>query len=498
LAEQLPALQTLDKRNAACETLKALLRLGCRIEPARSDPPRDATPLSLDDEKVLALSHVIENPEVDLALLLAAWRERDEELWPQAPQLYRQLGERLLKLGVPMLANEVVREGLEHAPQELRLRQLRGLALARSGYTEQAHGALRALADEGHADEESLGLLGRTSKDLGLLAADPMERDQYLREAYQTYFWAYREYHSYWTGINAATLALLLGQSDRAHELARNLQAQCRAELDSPKPSSDRYWLLATLGEAALLLGEWAEAEDWYTQAGAAGCQRLGDLNSTRRQARLLLERLGRDPAWIDRVLRYPRVVVFTGHMVDRPGRARPRFPAVLEPAVAQAVRDRLRQVESRVGYASAACGSDLLFLEAVQELGGETHVVLPYDKDLFARDSVAIIPGANWDERYEQVLKRAAQVVTVSSQKMAGGGVSYDYANLVLHGLSSVRAGELQTELVALAVWDGKRGDGPGGTATTVERWRQLGVRVELIELDALLRQNAHSWRPR
>jgi class 3 adenylate cyclase len=122
-------------------------------------------------------------------------------------------------------------------------------------------------------------------------------------------------------------------------------------------------------------------------------------------------------------------------------------------------------------------------------ELGGEAHVVLPYEKASFFEDSVDIIPGANWRERSQRVLDQAVEIVTVSGQRLAAGSVSYDYANQVLHGLAIMRAGHLETDVIPLAVWNGEAGDGPGGTASTVDRWRALGYKVELIDPKESLR---------
>src|SRR5690606_17771456 len=69
------------------------------------------------------------------------------------------------------------------------------------------------------------------------------------------------------------------------------------------------------------------------------------------------------------------------------------------------------------------------------------------------------------------------------SREKMAAGGVSYDYANLVLQGLAQVRAQELDTALTGLAVWNGEPGDGGGGTASAVERWQRSGLAVEVVD---------------
>ena len=197
----------------------------------------------------------------------------------------------------------------------------------------------------------------------------------------------------------------------------------------------------------------------------------------------MLLEHLGADVGMLDRCFQVPRVAVFTGHMIDRPGRTSPRFPPQLEGAVRAAIRDRLRASGARIGYASAACGSDILFLEEILDLGGEAHVVLPYDRDQFLADSVEILPGSDWGERCRRVLERA-EVTTASHQRLAVGGISYDYANMFLHGLATLRAEHLDTELVALAVWDGRPGDGPGGTASTVARWQSQGLAVDVIDL--------------
>jgi class 3 adenylate cyclase len=486
---QLPDGARQDHRRSVLETLKGLHALGYRIEPPAPSaigPHVAATPR---DRQVAALLQAVESA-ADLAGLLAHWRLRDVDVWAHAPEIYRRLGERILRLGAPLMANEIVTEGLEHWPNDLRLRQLQGLALARGGAIERANRVLADLEREGHADEETLGILGRTYKDLGVLAAHPKERQKFLRLSYQMYAQAYRQNGSRWTGMNAATVALLLGETDLARRLAEAIRTRCLGEWEVHQGEGGdlAYWLASTLGESALILGQWQEAEDWYGRAAALGRKSLGYLNSTRRNAHILLAHLGRDRERIDRILGIPRVAVFVGHMVDRPGRATPRFPSAIEPAVYRAIQERLRKIDARVGYASAACGCDILFHEAVQEGDGEINVMLPYDQDLFVRDSVDIIPGAQWGERFARVLGRAVQVVMASNQKMEGGSVSYDYANLVLHGLASVRAAELETDLVGLAVWDGREGDGPGGTASSVQRWKNLGLSVEIIDLREIL----------
>ena len=213
--------------------------------------------------------------------------------------------------------------------------------------------------------------------------------------------------------------------------------------------------------------------------------QSLGEFMFNAASGRLLLLCHGQPVEWIDRILVIPKVVVFTGHMIDRPDRPQPRFPTRLEVAVQQAIQQQLKAISGKIGFASAACGSDILFLESVQALQGETHVVLPYNAELYVNDSVDLVPGENWRQRFEAVIAQTAHVVTASTQRMTAGGISYDYADTVLFGLAALRAREMETDLVGLAVWDGLPGDGPGGTASIVRRWKKLGLPVHIVHLD-------------
>src|SRR5262245_55702132 len=99
------------------------------------------------------------------------------------PELVRRFGERILEVGEPLLAYAILTAGLEHWPNDVRLRQLQALALARSGAPETANGLLRQLYQEGHTDGETLGILARTHKDLWLLTTEPSARAIQLQQA---------------------------------------------------------------------------------------------------------------------------------------------------------------------------------------------------------------------------------------------------------------------------------------------------------------------------
>jgi uncharacterized protein HemY len=104
---------------------------------------------------------------LNLPAAIALWQSRVPEEWSENPELYRRLGRRVLKLGEPLLAYDVLTEALKEAPHDVEVRQQLALALARSGATQRANAILTQLRDEGHRDEETLGILARTHKDSG-------------------------------------------------------------------------------------------------------------------------------------------------------------------------------------------------------------------------------------------------------------------------------------------------------------------------------------------
>ncbi len=287
-------------------------------------------------------------------------------------------------------------------------------------------------------------------------------------------------------------MQLLIGEKERACEIASNVRDACLKEIQDA--SGDQYWELAALGEAALICRDLAQAEKWYARAAEAGKDRFGDWQSSRRNARLILHYWGEDLGWIDKFLRVPNVIVFAGHMIDRPDRPSRRFPAELEAAVGKEIRNKIERLKPGFGLASAACGSDILFLEAMLDRGVEVTVALPYETGQFIHDSVDFVPNSNWRARFERVLERAARVIMVSTQKLEIGGVSYEFCNQMLLGLAAIRARQLDTALVPLAVWDGKSGDGPGGAASVIKNWRTLGYEPEIINLEKICGGSGHA----
>ena len=401
-----------------------------------------------------------------------------------SPEAAIEAAERHLQHGEPLSAYNAVQPALERWPGHVRLRQLQALALARSGDVERANALLDALAREGQDDAETLGMLARTHKDLALRARGE-ERADRIAAAFLLYDRAWRAARgrgergaAAYTGINAAAMAALAGDLRGARAIAAEVRDLCAATAASD------YWSAATVAEAALILGEGAAARDHYAHARGLAGRAYGDLGTTRKQARLLEESLGLDGR-ASSALALPPVLVFTGHMIDRRDRGSPRFPHELGPAIEGAVRARLSAIAPAAVYGSAACGADLICLEAAAELCCETHVVLPFPPAAFREASVDYA-GPSWSARFEAALARADSITIASDHRARESTATYEYANLMLTGTARLRAQLLDTKVVGLAVHDPRSAGAPGGTASMVALWKQQGLAVESVDVDA------------
>lgn len=389
--------------------------------------------------------------------------------------------ESAIRRGDTLVAYDLARRGLALCQTDVRLRQLHALSLARAGDPRRALEPAEALYAEGHQDEETVGILARIHKDLWLEGEE--DPGGHLRRSLQLYLDAFERHGGYWTGINAATLACVSGDSAVAARLARDVRSICARALEAQPDSPNTFWLQTTLAECALIEGDHPEASAYYERAAALARQdggRFGDLRSVRKNARLLLAALRLQRESIEAAIAAPPIVVFTGHMIDRADRATPRFPPTAEDAVREAIERALDRMRPAIAFGSAAAGSDILCAEALLARGAEVHLVLPVRPDYFEPVSVNIGPG--WASRFRRVVERAAEVVVASPE--AGGpppDAVYEYTNALILGLAADRAAHLGTEIVGLAVWDGRPGR-PGGTGTAVSNWRQQQIPVEVL----------------
>ena len=183
--------------------------------------------------------------------------------------------------------------------------------------------------------------------------------------------------------------------------------------------------------------------------------------------------------------------LVFTGHMIDLPGRSPPRFPPeIVEAAEIEIGRRIARHTEGRSktsvkGFASLARGGDILFHEVCRNFGFDTVIVLPFCVDLFLKTSVEGAEGGDWPKRFQKLWDE-----TPPARRHNLGLPQSDDA----YAICNERALEVARQegvVQLIALWDGGGGDGPGGTADLVERAkRQSDREPDIIDPKELIKQ--------
>jgi hypothetical protein len=131
-------------------------------------------------------------------------------------------------------------------------------------------------------------------------------------------------------------------------------------------------------------------------------------------------------------------VIAFAGHMIDAPGRTTPRFPSQIESQVKESIRNSIRTLNARIGYSSLACGSDILFAEAILEESGEINILLPFHAEDFIQTSVGFA-GTGWIERF-QSLRSNHSVRFITQAKYQGNDALFTLLGRVVLGAAIQR----------------------------------------------------------
>ena len=324
------------------------------------------------------------------------------------------------------------------------------------------------------ADIESLA--GRVAKDTFVENGS----DAALNAAINAYQHADQLYPSVHARINAASMLRLAGRNAEATSLAQQVAQQLARTNDG-----DTHWEEATRGEAALLLGQLEAARTHYRAAHRRAGRRFGDIASMRRQLQLLTRVLP-EAARALAEIPGPRVIAFSGHMIDTSDRATARFPTGIEDVVRAEVERSVETSMPVIGYAQAACGSDILFCEAMLAREQELNIVLPFSRDDYIEQSVAR-GGRTWLARFERVMSTATSVSYATNERYLGDDSLFEHASDLIQGMAFLRARELAVDPHMLVVSDGSQAGAIGGTLATLETWSSQAKSHEVIDLAAI-----------
>ncbi len=376
-------------------------------------------------------------------------------------------------------------DAMSEYPDVLALEHATVLALARSGATGQAQQLLTTLklSDKaGRAAADALGedvaaLAARLAKDRAF-AVTGDNRRELAREAARLYESAYTRFQRYYTCINAATMWLVAGDKPKSIELARTAR-RIAAAVGGIWREKEAYWIAAAEAEAAILLGELADASEALGRASNLAKDNPAALGVTRKQLRLICEISDIDTGILD-ALRMPGIIHYCGHMISPPNTPG-RFQADEEAEITERIAAPVAENDVGAGFGSLACGADIIFAEALLEREAELNVVMPFNAEEFKRTSVAR-GGEGWVERFDRCLEEAHSVTYATDDEYLDDDVLFGYAAEIAMGLARLRAFSLAATAVQVAVWDGAVGNAKAGTGADVVLWRERGGTTHVI----------------
>jgi hypothetical protein len=183
-----------------------------------------------------------------------------------------------------------------------------------------------------------------------------------------------------------------------------------------------------------------------------------------------------------------PWVLLFTGHMIDKPDRKVPRFPPDKEHVAREAIRTAVAEEVRRaggpvIGIAGGASGGDILFHEVCAELGVTTQLYLALRPDDYINESVRPA-GEQWVQRYHRLHTTHAWILGTSKDLPSWLSPKPDASvwercnGWMLY--NALAEGGDRVTLIAL--WDERSGDGPGGTEDLVFQAEKCGARSVIL----------------
>lgn len=189
----------------------------------------------------------------------------------------------------------------------------------------------------------------------------------------------------------------------------------------------------------------------------------------------------GLDPS---ATLEHPaRVFLFSGHMIDRPDRPEPRFPADKAPIAATRIGealDALGAAPGDIAFAQAAAGGDILFGEACIARGLRLQILLPLPEAEFIKAS--ILPSADgeaWRQRYFALRDKLSLPIRVMPPTFGNDSPPTNPFELCNRWLLDSALAQGAEHLAFVCLWNGDDGDAAGGTAHMVKEVKRRAGQV-------------------
>ena len=169
-------------------------------------------------------------------------------------------------------------------------------------------------------------------------------------------------------------------------------------------------------------------------------------------------------------------VAALAGRRIDAEGAKVSQFPLAMIPVVRRALSDLMRKEGVSLLVCSAACGADLLALDAALEAGIRCRVILPFEQSRFRQTSVIDRPG-DWGVLFDRIISLVdskGDLIVLSEGKSAKH--AYQRANeVIIHEVIAT----LVPRRIAIIVWEGR----PRRNNDATAEFRRLASAAGMLE---------------
>jgi len=449
-----------------------------------------------------------------------------------------QAGTALRGMNRHELALQQYRKGIELNSKNMEFRRQEAFHLNRLGRVDEAIIKLEGLLQEEPNDTEAISYLGRIYKDMWTDTWINIDDEKTrLQEAFDASHWLvksiqnylkgfYIDLNEYYPGINALTLSIILNHLAQLFDecddpdiqeildILPNLEGTLELYLENlAQDESSDYWTLVSLAELLVMTEDDPKVvKRAYKNALTAARKNVFYLQSSIEQLDILAS-LALRPENVkvgievlkDEIRRIrkeqpideaeeseekkevqERVYLFTGHKIDREDYPERRFLPEMEKEARKRIDAALEKFEAGSDdlavTAGAACGGDIVFIEACLERNMTVEVHLPFSEPQYIKNNVSFAGNA-WVERFYNLRNHPNVNINFQLDHVGNPKVGDDpykrnnrwalYSSLI-QGVDRVRL---------IALWDGKvAGTDRDGVLVShlVEEMRLVGGFVE------------------
>lgn len=174
-------------------------------------------------------------------------------------------------------------------------------------------------------------------------------------------------------------------------------------------------------------------------------------------------------------------IVALAGRRIDAPDSETKRFPLENVELVRERIEALFQKNDVKLLVSSAACGADLLALEAAGQSGIERHIILPFERARFRETSVTDRPG-DWGKLFDEICgevekeRKLTVLEGFEEETEAYSAVTSEILNRVEYDL------KVREEVLAVVVWEGKAKDEKDETAVFAKKAKARNFTVREI----------------